>query len=392
MSPKKRTIGVILLIQLLIGMHFAAQRYFFPIYIKDELGHSAALASAFVSLSQLVGMLGALLGGALPNTLGRKKTLRLGLSALFLSNFTFLVAVPWQLAILWPLGSLALSFQSLISQSYLIELVGKKGRLGILSALYNWGFTLGGALGNPVAGVVLDRHGFPLFAVILLGLTLLPLTLVILGLPNQPPLHQQSRSGHRARLANYLTIVRRPQVIRLGLLRFLPTLYWGMATLLLPLLINDLTGRKTAVAFYVTASLILASLSQLIAGYFADRVGSRLPTLTAFSILTASIFGLALYAEELWGLYLFGILGAAAAWALSTLMPSLVARISRPQEEGRILGLLVFLWNIAMMAGSLTGGALVSVHPGLPFLLAGLASLGALLIAHSFFAHPAQTA
>ncbi|MEA3308598.1 MAG: hypothetical protein U9Q70_03675 [Chloroflexota bacterium] len=75
----------------------------------------------------------------------------------------------------------------------------------------------------------------------------------------------------------------------------------------------------------------------------------------------------------------------------SFLMPSLVARISRPQEEGRILGLLVFLWNIAMMAGSLTGGALVSVHPGLPFLLAGLASLSALLIAHSFFAHPAQT-
>ena len=391
MSQKKKIIGILLLIQLLVGMHFAAQRYFFPIYIQDELGHSAALASIFISLSQLIGMGGALLGGTLQDTLGRKKTLWIGLTALFFSNFTFLVRGPWQIALLWPLSSLALSFQSLVSQSYLIELVGKKGRLGILSALYNWGFTLGGALGNPVAGIVLDQHGFPLFAGILLGITLLPLTLVSVFLPNHQPSHPQQKTTQRELLANYLTVIRRPQVIRLGLLRFLPTLYWGMATLLLPLLINDLTGRKTAVALYVTASLLLASLSQLVAGYFADRAGSRAPTLVAFSVLTASIFGLALYAEELWGLYLFGILGAAAAWALSTLMPSLVAHISRPQEEGRILGFLVFLWNIAMMVGSLTGGALVATQPGLPFLLAGLASLGALLIARSFFATPAQT-
>ncbi len=391
MSQKKKIIGILLLIQLLVGMHFAAQRYFFPIYIQDELGHSAALASIFISLSQLIGMGGALLGGTLQDTLGRKKTLWIGLTALFFSNFTFLVRGPWQIALLWPLSSLALSFQSLVSQSYLIELVGKKGRLGIFSALYNWGFTLGGALGNPVAGIVLDQHGFPLFAGILLGITLLPLTLVSVFLPNHQPSHPQQKTTQRELLANYLTVIRRPQVIRLGLLRFLPTLYWGMATLLLPLLINDLTGRKTAVALYVTASLILASLSQLVAGYFADRAGSRAPTLVAFSVLTASIFGLALYAEELWGLYLFGILGAAAAWALSTLMPSLVAHISRPQEEGRILGFLVFLWNIAMMVGSLTGGALVATQPGLPFLLAGLASLGALLIARSFFATPAQT-
>ncbi len=391
MSQKKKIIGVLLLLQLLVGMHFAAQRYFFPIYIQDELGYSTVLASAFISLSQLVGMVGALLGGTLQDTLGRKKTLWLGLSALFLSNFTFLVAAPWQLTLFWPLSSLALSFQSLVSQSYLIELVGKKGRLGILSALYNWGFTLGGALGNPVAGMVLDQHGFPLFAGILLGITLLPLTLVSVFLPNHQPPHQPPKTARREVLANYLTVIRRPQVIRLGLLRFLPTLYWGMATLLLPLLINDITGRKTAVALYVTASLILASLSQLVAGYFADRVGSRSPTLIAFSVLTGSILGLALYAEELWGLYLFGILSAAAAWALSTLMPSLVARTSRPQEAGRILGFLVFLWNIAMMVGALIGGMLVTLHPSLPFLLAGLASLGALLIARSFFAHPAQT-
>ena len=391
MNQNKKIIGVLLLIQLLVGMHFAAQRYFFPIYIKDELGYSTALASVFISLAQLAGMAGALLGGTLQDTVGRKKTLWLGLIALFLSNFTFLVLSPWQLTLLWPLSSLALSFQSLVSQSYLIELVGKKGRLGTLSALYNWGFTLGGALGNPVAGMVLDQHGFPLFAGILLGISLLPLILVIVFLPNHQQQHHRQPAPWRETLSNYLTVIRRPQVIRLGLLRFLPTLYWGMATLLLPLLINDITGRKTAVALYVTASLILASLSQLVAGYFADRLGSRSPTLIAFSVLTISIFGLALYTEELWGLYLFGILGAAAAWALSTLMPSLVARISRPQEAGRILGFLVFLWNIAMMVGALTGGALVAPHPGLPFLLAGLASLGALLIARSFFAHPAPT-
>jgi MFS family permease len=179
--------------------------------------------------------------------------------------------------------------------------------------------------------------------------------------------------------------VRRPTVIILGLLRFLPTCYWGMAGVLIPLLIHRKAGDKTAVALYATISLVMASLAQMLAGRTADRWGRRGPTLVAFGLLIFSTIGLASFATYLWSFYLFGVLAACAAWSLSTLMPSLVADATSVEERGRVLGVVSLLWNVGMMVGSLTGGVLVEMAVGLPFLVAGLLNLGAILLAVSFF-------
>lgn len=387
---KRWPIIILLLVQLLNGMVVAAQAYFFPIYVEESLGLTAIAVSSFVSVGRIAGLAGSLLGGSLTDTLGRKWTLVLGLGCFTVGSFAFVVRLPWLVGLLWFVNGVALSLEALGSQGYLIGIAGGAG-LGVASALYNWGFTLGGAVGSPVAGRLLDTRGYEAFAPVLIGLaggTALFATVLMPRL--KQAVKGEARASWRAMLTGYLQIVRQPRVLRLGLLRFLPTFYYGMALVLIPLLINAETQSKTSVAIFATAAQVLATLTQLVAGRFADHRGPRAPTLVAVGgVLTAAV-GLAGFAGHLWGLYLFGILGIAAAWALSTLMPVLVSSVVPTKEQGRVLGALNLLWNISMILSAVVGGALVEIKVGLPFALAALVNVGTVIIALAFFGRRAS--
>ena len=376
---------MLLAVQLLYGVVVSAQSYFFPIYVKESLGMATIVVSSFVSLRQMAGFATALVGGTLVDTVGRKWTLVLGLGFSALGSAAFLARMPWMVGTLWVVVGIAMSLESLASQGYLIGVASGAG-LGTTSALYHWGFTLGGALGSPVAGRLLDTRGYATFAPALIGLAGVTALLGTVLLPRLPHASsERTRISWREALAGYVEIVKRPVVRRLGLLRFLPTCYYGMAMVLIPLLINARTDSKTSVAIFATSSQILATLAQLVAGRAADRLGPRAPTLTAMGAVLGAALGLALFAGRLWGLYLFGILGIAAAWALSTLMPVLVSGAVPAVMHGRVLGTLVLLWNLAMVLSAMIGGALVEVVVGLPFAIAALLNVGTLVVAVAFF-------
>jgi len=86
------------------------------------------------------------------------------------------------------------------------------------------------------------------------------------------------------------------------------------------------------------------------------------------------------------GVILFGILGNAVAWSLASLLFCLVSDGIPRAEHGRALGLLHATWNVAMMGGSVLGGALMRISAGLPFLAAGLLNSASLVVALAFFA------
>ena len=394
-----RPVVLLLIVQLLSGTMISPQRSFFPIYVEEQLGYTAVLVSAFVVTGQLLGMIASVIGGALCDTLGRKWTLVLGLVGFVFASLTYLARVPWLVALLWAVGGLGLGFYVLGGQSYLVDAASSE-RLGMLSALYYWGFTVGGALSSPGAGVILDSRGFGTFGLVLLAASLVTTLGAAAFLPRldsvkEARLRPEAQpegffpknlvSALSKSLFGYGEVLRRPVVVMLGLLRLLPTCYWGMASVLIPLLINRMAGSKTAVALYATISQILASLAQMLVGRAADRWGRRWPTLVAFGTLVFSAIGLASFATHLWSFYTFGVLGACAAWSLSTLMPCLVSDATPIEERGRVLGTLHLLWNVGMMVGSLLGGALVEVAAGLPFFIAALLNLGAVVLAVSFF-------
>ncbi len=388
---RRRPIAVLLLVQLLNGVVVSAQRYFFPVYVTDALGATAVLASSLVSMAQAAGMVAAMVGGGLTDTLGRKWTLVTGLVCFVVSSAAFHARVPWLVGALWLISGLATSLESLGAQSYLIRAAGRQ-HIGTLSALYHWGFTLGGALGSPFAGYILDTRGYHLFARLLTGLAVVNTVVAVALLPRlQRRRRPQDRPPWHSVVTGYVGVVRQPIVARLGLLRFLPTCYYGMSGVLIPLLIYANTGTKISVAAFATTSQILATLAQLVTGRAADRIGPRTPTLVAMGGVALAALGQATFAQQPWGLFAFGCLGMAAAWSLSTIMLVLVSDAIPAHEQGRVLGALDLVWNLAMVLSILVGGLLVEIRPGLPFAVAAVLGLGGVFAVVAHFRRPGDT-
>ena len=163
-------------------------------------------------------------------------------------------------------------------------------------------------------------------------------------------------------------MLRQPTARALVTLRGLPTVFYGMLTVLVPLLLRNQSGSTALVAAYGTTQLIVASLAQMVAGRSADRWGAARPTVVAYSCLIAGGLGLAVFSRQPAGLFAFGVFAVASAWALSTLMFVWVSDGLAKSEHPAALGLLHSVWSLSMILGSLIGGALVRVGTGLPFL------------------------
>jgi predicted MFS family arabinose efflux permease len=277
-----------------------------------------------------------------------------------------------------------MGLRTLGSQSYLMD-VAASSYLGVLTAMYNWGYTLGGVLSSPLVGIVLERWGYGLFGGSLAVFAAIAVGINAVLLPRSSARIRRT-GGLWHSLFGYTDIARRGPVLLLVLLRCLPTVYWGMALVFIPLLLDAAAPNKMTIAWYVTVSQIAASLAQVIVGHVADRLGPKWPTVVVFSVLVVSVMGTGLVPEELWGVFAFGTIGAAAAWSLSTLLPLWTARVASPDERGRVLGWVHLWWNAAMIAGSVLGGALFERSAGLPFLIAGGLNLLAVGCSFLFFA------
>lgn len=204
-------------------------------------------------------------------------------------------------------------------------------RLGLLSALYALSMTLGGAAGSPIAGQVLDASGFRLYGLIGSAVIVAAVVAVML-LPAQQPVSDAQPQG-RGRRWRWR---RRPVVQLLMGLRSLPTLFYGMATVLAPLMINELAGAKTTVALYGAASLLSPCPgAQLLAWRAADRDGHRWPTPICYATLIVVLLGSGALCRAVVVVFFFGILGIAAAWALATLFFVLVSTGAPRAEHGR---------------------------------------------------------
>jgi len=387
LSTLTRPMIVLLLLQLLNGVLFSPQRTFFPIYVR-EMGYPVMLISVLASAQQVMGLLGAWFGGALSDTLGRKRALLVGQAGALLASLAFLVpAVGW-FAPLWVLSGLGGGTYTVAAQSYLVD-AAHPAHLGVFSALYNWGSTAGGALGSPAAGLLLERWDYRTFGALSMGVALLALVINTLVLPGSPA--DRPLTARRI-LPGYGDVASRPAAQLLALLRFLPTCYWGMAIVLIPLLLNNAGASKGTIALYATISQVCASLGQLLVGRAADRLGSRKIQLGVLAVFVPSIIATGLLPGRLWSIMLFGTLGTTAAWSLSTLMPSLVAMVATPAERGRYLGWVHLWWNLGMILGSLAAGALSSLGAGLPFVVVGALNLGTVGLSLTFFRRAAAPA
>ena len=257
------------------------QRSFFPVYAQADLLYSALLISLLASLRQVLGMIGAPLGGILSDRIGPRWAFLLGMSELAIGSLAFITRWPPLVIACWAFAGLGPRARSRsAARGYLIE-AARPAFLGAISGFYNIGMTLGGAVGNAISGAAGGSRRIRALRRDHPGR--------IAGKPAVgDPAAAQRGAARPERLARRLArlsalALHRREVLSLTFFRFLPTCYWGVALVFIPLRVYNATGSASAVAWYGTVSLALASLSQWVTGFLADRVGRKIPTLAMMS-------------------------------------------------------------------------------------------------------------
>lgn len=346
-----------------------------PVYVEAELLRSPLFSAGLRATFLILGGVFALPAGRFADSWGVKPIYIIGALGPALAGAIFFTGDPLLLTALCVGIGISFGFHSAGGQSYLIG-AAPPAVIGIASAGYFLGNTLGAAAGNLFSGPIADTLGFHTLGMYaaLSGLGLIALTLFVLpGIPAPP------KSGQARTLSGFLDLLRRPDIRLLMGIRYLPTCYWGAVTLLLPLLIFRITGSNTAATTFGAVSLGIAAIFQLLTGRLCDRIGRWKPILVSSSLVAVSAVGLGFTAHSLTGIYTFGILATAAAWSLSTTMPGLIQLIANDSERGRVVGAAHLFWSLGMLSGNLGAGKLVEWGPGWPFAVGAVFCLGAFL-------------
>jgi MFS family permease len=370
--------GFILLcaIVFVFGLVTGPVQMLFPVYAESILGKSALFAALLRALPIGLGGISALVGGTLCDRFGRKPTVLVGMTGAVVVGALFTTEIPLFLWGILCYEGIASGFKTAGGQTYLISAVPSE-RLGWATGLYFISSTVGSALGSAIAGEVIDRINYSVFgigAVVLAGVFFVGACVFLPRLTQRTSGSQRSRGGIWKSTLNieaYLDLSRRQTMRMLIGLRVFPTYYWGSVNLLMPILIARLAGVK-ATGYYGAISLLFAFGCQLAVGRICDRVGHRAPALVANVIVTLLAFGMAFFHDSLVALEVFGILGAGAAWSLSTTIPRFINEFTEPHEKGHGVGLTHLAWSTGFLLGYVASGFLVNISVHVPFIVAGI--------------------
>ncbi len=353
-------------------------RTLFPVYVEKVLGGSPILTSTLFSLQNTIRLAILFIGGMLADRVGAKYLLLLGMTAVSIGGLMFMVSDTRLLVLLALLYGALFTLRTTSSRAYL-ALVAPLGSMGLMGALYFAGPTIGSALGNAAAGPIADQLGFRALGIGMLAGNLLLVFFGVLFLP-QIRLEQIQQSSAWEMLRSYQDLWRRPLILRLIGIRFLPTWWLGTSSVLLPLLIFRLTESVTAVALYATLSALVTGSTGLVVGWLSDRIGRAAPVIASSLTLALGPLGCALFVDDALLLAASAIFTSLGGQWLASLMPSLVRVSGEGHEQGRLTAITEAAWTFGNLGGTMAAGVLIGLAAPVPFVLAGALNFGTVLL------------
>ena len=362
----------------------------FPVYAETILKETALFAALLRALPIGLGGISALIGGTLSDRFGRKPAILIGMTGAIVVGGLFTTETPLFIWGILCYEGIASGFKTAGGQTYLISVV-PSNRLGVATGLYFINMTVGSAVGSAIAGEVIDRIDYGVFgigAVILAGVLFIGACFFLPRLARQPSSNSRRNQGgiwkSTLNIGAYIDLSRRRNMQLLIGLRVFPTYYWGSVNLLMPILIARIAGVK-ATGYYGAVSLLFAFGCQLAVGRICDAIGHRTPALVANALVTLLAFGVAFFHDSLIALEVFGILGAGAAWGLSTTIPRFINEFTEPHEKGHGVGLTHLAWSTGFLLGYVASGFLINFSVQVPFIVAGIFLIFSTGIAYKLF-------
>ncbi len=357
----------------------APGRTLFPVYVEKVLGGSPIFTSTLFSIQNVVRIVVLFASGLLADRVGAKYILLLGMTAVSIGGLMFMVSDTRLLVLLALLYGALFTLRTTSSRAYL-ALVAPLGSMGLMGALYFTGPTIGSALGYAAAGPIVDLFSFRTLGIAMLVGNLLLVFFGLLFLP-QIRLEQVQQTSAWEMLRSYRVLWRRPLILRLIGIRFLPTWWLGTSSVLLPLLIFRLTESVTAVALYATVSALVTGSTGLVVGWLSDRIGRALPVIASSLTLALGPLGCALFVDHALLLAASAIFTSLGGQWLASLMPSLVFVSGEGHEQGRLTAITEAAWTFGNLGGTMAAGILIGLSAPLPFVLAGVLNIGTILLA-----------
>jgi len=361
--------AMLLVTQLLMSIRDMPLGSFLVVYLQAAQ-YAPGTISQIVSGAQVAGMLVAVLAGRFAQRWSSTHLWMIGIAVAGINGLVFAVDAWWWVVLCWLIGGAGASLAS-ISGSSVLTGIGKPAAMGLLSSLFVICFTVGGVLGNPLAGWLIGTWSYAVYSAFLIVMTIVGITLIYRFIPQTTTVAASGLSNVRFDWV----FMRQPNVYNILAMRGLATINYGMIMVLIPLRLNELTNDVYVVAVYGSVMLCVASLTQYLVGRIADRWGALMPTLVAFATMIVCGVILALGSSSVPVLFVCGVISNAAAWGLLTLMYVWVADWIAPERHALVFGWLHAVWNISMIVGALIGGALVVMMAGLPFVVTALLNL-----------------
>lgn len=162
----------------------------------------------------------------------------------------------------------------------------------------------------------------------------------------------------------------------------------GLIIPVLPKLVGGFTTNPTENAFWYGAVVVTFAVANFISspvlGALSDHYGRRPILLIGFCGLALNFFATAA-ATAMWMLIAVRILGGAMQ-ANAAVANAYVADITEPEDRARSFGMLGAMFGLGFTLGPVAGGILGHLNIHLPFLVAGILSVGNLL--YGYFVLP----
>ncbi len=380
-SEWKRTLYIIFLVELVAALGFSFVAPFLPLYVKF-LGSRWHLSVEFLSglvfsSTAFTMMFASPVWGALADRYGRKlMVIRATMGGAVILGLMGLVRSAEELVLLRALQGAITGVLS--ANSALLAAAVPRERAGYALGMLQVALNAGIALGPLVGGVLADTFGYRLPFFITSAFLALAGVLVIVGVRDDAP--RLPRSRQQRLVSEWWAVLRTPGVAVVYGLRFASHLGQSMVRPFLPLLVEVLLVSGQAVATWTgivaSSRALMTSLSATWLGRVGDRVGHRRLAQGAALVLGVA-FLLQGMATSVFVLILAQVLVGVALGGFTPALSALLARYTRPGEEGAAYGLDNSMMSAARAVAPLVG-ATVAMGLGLRwvFVLAGVVYLG----------------
>lgn len=344
-KPWQRTLYILFVAQMFTAVGFSSMFPFLPLYVQElgsSTGTSLELLTGLVFSGQAFAMmLVSPVWGALADRYGRKLMVE---RAMFGGTIILLLMAfarsAEQLVLLRTVQGLITG--TVAAANALVAAIAPRERLGYAMGLLQVGLMTGVAVGPLVGGAVADTWGYSAAFFVTSGLLFISGLMVLFGVKEDFTPETQPKAKSGGILGGWKNILAAPGVGVVYGVRFISQMGRNIIAPVTPLLVQALlagSGPVNTITGLVTGVYAASTtLSTAYLGRLGDRVGQRKLLIVCLGV-TALLYFPQAGATAAWQLVALQALVGVATGGILPSISALLARYTRPGEEGAVYGL-----------------------------------------------------